>query len=219
MFVESFQGQYKDGTNGTPDFIMVSALFLILRVLTLASFMNRNYYSSLGQTILLISVTCFYAIARPYKLNSMTNADIVVLVLLELFSLATNNPSKTFLIYFRTMLVSALLLYVPHMALIFYIFYMLAKKVGIAQYLQVKYETLTACMQMKGHTDEAEADMEAMLDTGSLPDRLINPGEYEPVLLTTEEHTTTEIEEDAVHDNPRRLTPVYTYGSFNNNSS
>ena len=219
--MESFQGQYKDGTNGTPGFRMVSALFLILRVFTLASFMNRNYYSSLGQTILLTSVTCFYAFARPYKLNSMTNADIVVLVLLELFSLATNNPSKSFLIYFRTMLVSALLLYVPHMALIFYIFYMLAKKVGIAQYLQVKYETLTACVQMKGHTDEAEADMEAMLDTDSLPDRLINPGEYEPVLPTTEEHTAAEIEEneDAVHDNPRRLTPVYTYGSFNINSS
>ena len=33
MFVESFQGQYKDGTNGTRDFRMVSASFLILRIL------------------------------------------------------------------------------------------------------------------------------------------------------------------------------------------
>ena len=216
MFVESFQGQYKDGTNGTPDFRMVSALFLILRVLTLASFMNHNYYSSFDQTIVLVSVTCFYAIARPYKLNSMTNADIVVLFLLELFSLATNNPSKTFFIYFRTMSVSALLLSVPHMALIFYIFYMLAKKVGITQYLQIKYETLTTCVQMKSHTDEAEADVKTTLDTGSLPDRLVNPGEYGPLLLTTEERTAAEIEEeDAVNDNPRILTPVYTYGSFN----
>ena len=101
------------------------------------------------------------------------------------------------------------------MALIFYIFYMLTKKVGIAQYLQVKYETLTTCVQMKSHTDEAEADMEATLDTGSLPDRLVNPGEYGPLLFTTEEHTDAEIEEDAVNDNPKILTPVYTYGSFN----
>ena len=28
--------------------------------------------------------------------------------------------------------------------------------------------------------------------TGSLPDQLINPGEYEPVLPTTEEHTAAE---------------------------
>ena len=53
-------------------------------------------------------------------------------------------------------------------------------------------------------------------DTGSLPDRLINPGEYEPVLPTTEEHSTAEPTEDKepVDEEPRRLTPVYTYGSI-----
>ena len=39
-FVESFQGQYKDGTNRTRDFRMVSASFLILRILILATFHN-----------------------------------------------------------------------------------------------------------------------------------------------------------------------------------
>ena len=45
---------------------------------------------------------------------------------------------------------------------------------------------------------------------------LINPGEYEPVLPTTEEHTAAEFTEDKETDNeePRRLTPVYTYGSI-----
>ena len=41
-FVESFQGQYKDGTNGTRDFRMVSTTFLILRIVILASFLNRH---------------------------------------------------------------------------------------------------------------------------------------------------------------------------------
>jgi len=31
-FMEAFQGQYKDGTNGTRDFRMVSALYLIFRI-------------------------------------------------------------------------------------------------------------------------------------------------------------------------------------------
>ena len=59
--------------------------------------------------------------------------------------------------------------------------------------------------------------MEAESDTGSLPDRLINPEEYEPVLLTTDEHSTAEPTEDKepVDEEPRRLTPVYTYGSIN----
>ena len=56
--------------------------------------------------------------------------------------------------------------------------------------------------------------MEAESDTGSLPDRLINPGEYEPVQPTTEQHTAAELKE-AVNEDPRRLTPVYTYGTIN----
>ena len=43
MFVESFQGQYKDGTNGTRDFRMVSAFFLILRILIVASFSPHHW--------------------------------------------------------------------------------------------------------------------------------------------------------------------------------
>ena len=73
------------------------------------------------------------------------------------------------------------------------------------------------CIQTTRPQSEAEADAEAESDTGSLPDRLINPGEYEPVLPTTDEHSTAEPTEDKepVDEEPRRLTPVYTYGSIN----
>ena len=71
-------------------------------------------------------------------------------------------------------------------------------------------------MQTKRHTGQVEADMETESDTGSLPDRLINPGEYEPVLPTTEEHTAAELTEnkEPVNEELRRLIPVYTYGSI-----
>ena len=66
------------------------------------------------------------------------------------------------------------------------------------------------------HRGQAEADTEAESDTGSLPDRLINPGEYKPVLQVRREHTAAEPTEDQeqVNVEPRRLTPVYTYGSI-----
>ena len=72
-------------------------------------------------------------------------------------------------------------------------------------------------MQPTRLTSEAKADVEAESDTGSLPDRLINPGVYEPVLPTAEEHTAAELTEDKepVNEEPRRLTPVYSYGSIN----
>ena len=58
-----------------------------------------------------------------------------------------------------------------------------------------------------------ETDVEAESDTGSLPDWLINPGEYEPVLPTTEEHTAAEHTESDNNEELRRLIPVYTYRS------
>ena len=57
------------------------------------------------------------------------------------------------------------------------------------------------------------ADVEA--DTDSLPDRLINPGEYEPLLLTTEECTERTENKELDNEEPRRLTPLYTYGTMN----
>ena len=72
-------------------------------------------------------------------------------------------------------------------------------------------------MQSTRPKREAEADVETESDTGSLPDQLINPGEYEPVLPITEEHTAAEHTEDKEPGNeePRRLIPAYTYGSIN----
>ena len=63
---------------------------------------------------------------------------------------------------------------------------------------------------------KVEADVEAESHTDSLPDRLINPEEYAPVLSITEEHRTAESTEnkELVNKEPRILTPVYTYGSI-----
>ena len=211
MFVESFQGQYKDGTNGTRDFRMVSASFLILRTLIITTFLNRNYYNSTSsyQIGMFASFSCFYAIARPYKLNSMTTVDILILFLVEMLSLVTINSSPKYFTY--DILIVTLLLGVPHMVLIFYICHKLAKKAGITQYLRRKYKTFVQAIR------NTETDVESESDTGSLPDRLINPGEYEPLLPTSEGHTAAEFTEnkEAVNEEPRRLIPVYTYSSFN----
>lgn len=64
---------------------------------------------------------------------------------------------------------------------------------GIIHCLKRKHTTLEALywlldtqVKQKLH----EADVEADSDTGSLPDQLVSPGEYEPAQLPTrEEHT------------------------------
>ena len=212
MFVESFQGQYKDGTNGTHDFRMASASFLILRILILALFLNHNRlpsHTSELQGVLFVCASSFHAITRPYKLNFMNNVDIVILFLLEILTFAS---APYFLAYL--FLGSTLLLSVPHMVLIFYLCYKLAKKTGISQSLKRKYKTLKRCV----HTSQADTDGEAESDSDFLPDRLINQGEYEPVLPIREEHTvakpTCTDDEKPSNEDPRKMTPVYAYGSF-----
>ena len=219
MFVESFQGQHKDGTNGTRDFRMVSASFLILRILTMATFVNRHYsdHTSSGlQCLLFVSTLCFYAVVRPYKWNFRNNVDILILFMLGVLSglllVATFHPAtKAPFMYYA--LGTGLVLCIPHMVLAFYICYVLATKAGITQCLQRKYKTLKRCVQATRHESQGETDVEA---DGSLPDRLINPEEYEPVVLTTEEHTAAQPTEnkEPVNEDPRKLTPMCTYGSI-----
>ena len=187
MFVESFQGQYKDGTNGTRDLRVVSASFLVIRILIVGTFLNHNYYiwGSVYQSGLLASISSLYAIIKPYKLNFMTNVDILILLLIEILLLVTNTPAPNHLTF--AILVTTLLLGVPHTVLIFYICYELTKKAGINQCLKRKYDDLkNKCIQATGYqcVNQPETDIKTASDTGFLPDRLINPHEYEPLLST-----------------------------------
>ena len=92
-----------------------------------------------------------------------------------------------------------------------YICYDMARKVGITQHVKKKYHTLKKYMLLTRCRWQAETRVkdEADSDTGSQPDRMINPEEYEPVLAAVAE--TTESTEPANY--PRKLIPVYTYGS------
>ena len=84
--------------------------------------------------------------------------------------------------------------------------FQLAHVTGIAQYLRRKCATIVI-----RDTHHSEAEVEP-LDIGFLPDRLVNPQEYEPPLHTTHGHNTTERTER--EEAGGRLTPVYTYGSI-----
>ena len=186
----------------------------------MATFLNRHYsyYTSSGmQCFLFGSASCFYAIVRPYKLNFRNNVDIFILFMLGTFSgillAATFHPAtKAPFMYYA--LGTGLVLCIPHVVLVLYICYMLATKAGITLCLQRKCKILKRCLQATRHESQAETDVEA---DGLLPDRLINPGEYESVLPTTEEHTAAEPtgeSKEEVNEDQRKLTPVYTYGSI-----
>ena len=98
------------------------------------------------------------------------------------------------------------------MVLILYLCYKFAKKTGITQCLKTKYGDLKRCVSANRHTVQVQADREAEFNTESLPDRITNPGEYDPMLPVAVEHSVAGPNEDK-ESGARRLCPAYTYGS------
>ena len=86
--------------------------------------------------------------------------------------------------------------------------FQLANVTGIIQYLKTK------CAALKTHIIQIrDGETETECDTDSLPDRVINPGEYEPVPQTAQEHTAAEAT-GSDDEEPRRQISVYTYSSL-----
>ena len=94
-FMDTFQGYYKDGTNGTKDCRCFAAMFLILRVLislSLVAFIN-----TLG-TILIILVMLSYiiifSICQPYKKKLYGILDIFFMALILVLASAAWNALR-----------------------------------------------------------------------------------------------------------------------------
>ena len=214
-FVEAFQWEYKDGTNGTYNLGIFSALFFFLRVLILLSYLEHRYKTKgpllLSQGVVFVSLSCLITIARPHKATHRNIIDSLVLALLGLLFLLLasvlyiphskeNHPLIVAMIFVGT----------PRAVLLSYISYKLVEKIGIVQFLTNKYRNLKQLELFIRHAPHnPETDVEREL----FPDRLHNPENYGP---DAQEHTTSDPPQskEATRE-PRRLTPVYTYGSIN----
>ena len=81
-FMDTFQGHYKNGTNGTRDLRFFSGLYLLLRVVVYASTVLSYQITSFAYTRVCISVLAFgVALARPYKLYVYTVIDTLFLAI------------------------------------------------------------------------------------------------------------------------------------------
>lgn len=85
IFMDAFNGSYKDGTNGSRDMRFFSALYFILRIVlfTLFSIFIDSYDYPMLQLILHVITSCFVlliATLRPYKCNLHNNFDIAMFV-------------------------------------------------------------------------------------------------------------------------------------------
>jgi len=123
--MEAFQGQYKDGTNSTCDFRIVSALYLIFRIAVLLRFLGKlhifdNAFGWLTTAVVLVITSLFYAIIKPYKVNYFNAIDSIILALLALQSLIGQFtlylPSQRY--SHAIAIIGLLIMGIPHAALV-----------------------------------------------------------------------------------------------------
>ena len=98
-FMDSFQGHYKDGTEGTYDLRFFSGVYLLVRGLVYLSVALAYQVSSYGYTtIFLIGFTAIVALARPFKKFRYNLSDVFFLTIITMLyvSLMPFNFSQIF---------------------------------------------------------------------------------------------------------------------------
>ena len=86
IFMDSFQGHFKNGTNKTRDLRFFSGLYLLLRVLVFGSIMLTYQIATSAYTTAIISVVAItVALVRPYKKNIHNVIDAGFLTVTQLF--------------------------------------------------------------------------------------------------------------------------------------
>ena len=109
----------------------------------------------------------------------MNNVDILILLLIEMLSCVTSHSSPKYFTY---------MFWYQHCS---YLFHIGADTLYLLWSLNTNKKIWTLAKMYASCQSHISswADVETESDTESLPDRLINPGEYEPMVPTAEEHT------------------------------
>ena len=125
LFVELFQGCYKDGTNGTYDLRFTASLYLFLRLslvlsLTLCGFSDLAGCNAIGALILLLGALLLIALTQPYKDNRMNKIDITLLATLVLICALTSSVAENSDTTVNAIVLSCVIVLVSIPQLVFY---------------------------------------------------------------------------------------------------
>ena len=131
-FIDTFQGHYKDGTNGTRDYRAASSIhLLVIFVVIIVSFgheMKTHFleYIHPGFTIL----SLFYALVRPCK-QEYANVIQSLLYALIAFVVYVVSSAKFHKHTFHRFLMMLLCLLTPHAVLCIYTIYKIIRRSGL----------------------------------------------------------------------------------------
>ena len=170
-FVETFQGCYKDGTNGTRDYRYFAGLYFILRILVLSlSFLNRVTYI-FGCALVYLFTAIIFALLRPYKHQLYNFVDTITFAIMaSLYILIAAHATLIFITGhpIPSLLVVTKVLYsLPQFYLILFIVcWVIDRKIGCSHNLK-KYRLLSCffCKRTQFVKEDSDAVPYRMLNS------------------------------------------------------
>ena len=177
-FMDSFQGCYKDGTNGTRDLRSFSAVYFLFRIIILAITISSNdqITERILQLLCAITLILLLVIFRPYKNNIYNNLDVMtmsLMVYISAYSIAHDNSVRKLLF---PSICLFLVLSIP-------LFYMTS---------YTAYHIILKCKQNKRRYTEASLHSQQYVSTSdhdTVPDRILHPENYDAInVIRDDEH-------------------------------
>ena len=164
-FVETFQGCYKDGTNGTRDCRYFAGLYFILRMAVVLSFATVPLVV-IGSALLYWCTALLFALVQPYKVHLYNVVDAVtfalmgtisILIMLIAIKILYTGHTSTSLLILIDVLYSLPLLYF----VLFAVCWLINRKTGCMQ--KLKSHKLLHCF----FQDQEREDLTLLFHTDS----------------------------------------------------
>ena len=194
ILMDTFQGSYKDGSNGTRDCRWFAALYLVVRITFLLALALVTSEIVLTVGIIIVLVPVFLtAVFHPHKSLFYNIVDIfLLLVLVSFFTSITSVALSHYYTIPSAKISDILTAIVSPTPLLYLIIVLLYKLLAHTKFIQSACQK--TCMLIRCHFQEAN---QTILEE-SLPHRIIHANEYTPLLLTEPtEHTVPE--QDSEH--------------------
>ena len=206
-FLDAYHAPYKAKHRYWPGLLLVLRFVLLL---VLAFEFNPQQDTNINLLAILVGsgFTAVWAwtsggVYRSWCLDALEGSFALNLIILAASTMYTNQVSlseESQVAVGYTSISIALATFIGILVL------QLSNVTGLARYLNSKCTSLKGCI-----TPIKDGKVEIDSDIDSLPDRLINPGEYEPLSQTAAVPTGGNNDEG----NVRNLIPAYTYSSIN----
>ena len=158
-FIDTFQGHYKDGTNGTRDYRAASTIHLLVLFLIICACAGRyrRYFILDYIQFGFVAVSLLYSLARPCKKKYANIIQSLLYALtafvIYIFMITSAHPHKHTVV-FHFLLVFLCLL-TPHIILSIYVIYKVFKRIGLDSYLLQKLSCkLSSCVYPHQYPNE-----------------------------------------------------------------